>query len=84
MRRSGTVRAINLRRAMAAIETADDGFTVVEILAGEVRVGDKLDWTDGYALGGETYRNVTSGDAIDVCVENHSVGRTILIQQLRM
>lgn len=84
MSRSGSIAAINPRRAMVAIRTDDDGsYTIIELLSHfELSLGDKMTWNNGYGLGSETYRNVTTGESEEVYVQNHSVTMANLRQQL--
>ncbi|AMY72146.1 hypothetical protein AKL17_2p0024 (plasmid) [Frigidibacter mobilis] len=41
-----------------------------------------LTWRNGYGLGSETYVNVSRGTRAEVYVQNHSVSRASLRQQL--
>lgn len=83
MRRTGKIAAINSQRAMVAIATEDDGFTIVEILSPfDVEVGDQIAWSNGYGLGPEFYENLTKNTREEVYVQNHSVSNSNLRQQL--
>jgi hypothetical protein len=83
MRRSGTVALINRDRAMVAIATEDDGFTIIELLSEwDVEVGDSIVWANGHGLGSEIYENVTKGSRAKVYVQNHAVTESSLRQQL--
>lgn len=83
MERNGTVVAMNPSRGMVAIETEDDGFTIVELLSEwDVEIGDAVVWANGYGLGSEVYENRTKRSRSTVYVQNHSVNRAILRQQL--
>lgn len=83
MRRHGVVAAKNPRRGMVAIKTADSGYTIIELLSDfDLNLGDEMTWADGYALGHETYENVTQGTREEVYVQNHDVNEAILRQQL--
>jgi len=83
MQRSGTVAAMNPGRGMVAIETEDDGFTIIELLSGwDLEIGDAVVWTNGYGLGSEVYENRTKQSRSEVYVQNHAVNRAILRQQL--
>lgn len=82
-KRTGTVAAMNPARGMVAIATEDDGYTIIELLDGwELEAGDVLSWRNGYGLGSETYVNVSKGTRAEVYVQNHSVSRASLRQQL--
>lgn len=83
MARSGTVAAMNPKRGMVAIETEDDGFTIIELLSSwDLDIGDVIHWENGYGLGSEVYENRTKRSRSDVYVQNHAVGPAILRQQL--
>jgi hypothetical protein len=44
MTRRGTVTRVHRRRAMGAVQTYDDGFTIIELRSSnEVDVGDELE-----------------------------------------
>ncbi len=74
---------MNPRRGMVAIETEDDGFTIIELLSGwDLEIGDSIVWVNGYGLGSEVYENRTKRSRAGVYVQNHSVNRAILRQQL--
>jgi hypothetical protein len=54
MRRSGTVAVINSDRAMVALATEDDGFTIIELLSDwDIEVGDSIALSNGHGLGDE-------------------------------
>lgn len=81
--RSGTLKAINRNRGMAAILTEDDAYTIIELLSDDdFEVGDEMDWEDDYGMGSSRYRNVTKGIACEVYVQSHGVHHTQLRQQL--
>lgn len=83
MRRQGSVAAVNKTRGMVAISTEDDGFTIIELLSNfELEVGDQMTWANGYGLGSEIYQNLSKGTSEEVYVQNHSVSKAILRQQL--
>jgi hypothetical protein len=83
MSRSGIVAAINPRRGMVAIQTQDDDYTIIELLSDfQIEVGNKVCWVNDYALGSETYTNVTNGVSEEVYVQNHSVNSSNLRGQL--
>ena len=74
---------MNPRRGMVAIETEDDGFTIIELLSDwDLQIGDAVVWANGYGLGSEVYENRTKRSRAEVYVQNHSVHRAILRQQL--
>jgi hypothetical protein len=83
MRRNGIVAAMNPSRGMVAIATEDDGYTIIELLAEfELEVGDEMTWENGHGLGSEIYKNVTKETSEEVYVQNHSVSKANLRQQL--
>ena len=68
---------------MVALETSDDGYTVFELLSHfEIEIGDEIRWINDYGMGHENYRNVTKGVTEEVYVQNHSVSKANLRQQL--
>jgi hypothetical protein len=68
---------------MVAILTDDDAYTIVELLSDPAfEVGDEVYWENGYGLGSETYTNKTRGSSVEVYVQNHAVGQSLLRQQL--
>lgn len=74
---------MNAARGMVAIETDDDGFTIIELLSDwDLDIGDAVVWANGYGLGSELYENRTKRTRSEVYVQNHSVNRAILRQQL--
>jgi hypothetical protein len=83
MRRSGTVAVINSDRAMVAMATEDDGFTIIELLSDwDIEVGDSIAWSNGHGLGDEIYENLTKGSRATVYVQNHAVNESSLREQL--
>ncbi|WP_234053652.1 MULTISPECIES: hypothetical protein [unclassified Xanthobacter] len=81
--RKGTVVAKNPQRGMVALDTEDDGYTIIELLVDwDLEMGDVLTWQNGYGLGLETYVNVTKGTRAQVYVQNHGVSREAVRQQL--
>lgn len=83
MRRTGTVAALNPTRGMVGIQTDDDGFTVIEFRSQwDLEVGDEFEWANGYGLGSEVYENISKGTKCEVYVQNHSVSKVNLRQQL--
>ena len=79
---NGTVIDINQPRRMVALETEDGEYSIIELLGDDVDIGDILQWADENPLGGETIKNLTQGEMIDVYFQNHSVPRSELRQQL--
>ena len=77
----GTVRYINARRGMVAVDT-EEGFSIVELLGDEVEIGDVLSWSAHRPLARETIRNRTQGVNIEVYFQNHHVTRSQLRSQL--
>jgi hypothetical protein len=85
MERTGTVAAINPKKGMVAIETEDDGYTIIELLTSwDLEVGDTLSWKNGHGLGSEIYENISKGTKAKVYVQNHSVTKSHLASQLRL
>ena len=83
MVRCGVVAAMNPKRGMVAIQTEDDGYTIIELISHfDLDIGDEMAWEDGYALGSETYENRSKGICEEVFVQNHGVSASILRQQL--
>lgn len=79
----GTVKIVNPRRGMVAIQTEDGGYTIIELLGHfEVRPGDQMAWENEYGLGSEVYANLTTGESQRVYVQNHDVPETLLRRQL--
>lgn len=80
---NGAVHAINPQRGMVAIEAGGHGFTIIELMSGEsIELGDQIEWSSGYGMGGQTYRNLTKGCSFRVYVQNHGVHKSQLRQQL--
>ncbi len=67
-----TVVKINPTRAMCAASIEGSGdFVIFEVLDSSLpQVGDLISHPDFTAMGGETYRNLTSGDDVDVYAQN--------------
>ncbi len=64
----GIVKLLNPKRGMAAIETSN-GYTVFEILGDyDVEIGDEISG-DLDAHGGETFKNISKEEDIEVYVE---------------
>ena len=85
MSRSGVVAAINKDRGMVAIATEDDGYTIIEIVSAfELDIGDKVTWSNDHGLGTEVYRNLSKNVSEEVYVQNHSVAKANLKQQLSL
>jgi len=79
----GTVAAFNQARGMVAIATEDDGYTIIELLSNwDIELGDAIVWADRYGLGSEVYENLTKQTREQVYVQNHSVSKANLRQQL--
>jgi len=78
----GRIIEINQQRGMVAVETEDGEFSVFELLGDEVEVGDVVRWQGDHPLGGETIRNLTQGETIDVFFQNHCIPQGQLRQQL--
>lgn len=83
MQRQGKVSAINPKRGMVAIATADDGYTIIELLSEwNIEVGDTISWSNGYGMGRETYDNISKRSSAEVFVQNHAVTQANLSKQL--
>ena len=83
MSRSGVISAINPNRGMVAIATEDDGYTIIELLSDfELEIGDKVAWSNDHGLGAEVYRNLSKNVSEEVFVQNHSVSKANVKQQL--
>lgn len=81
--RNGVVRKFNTARGMVAIETSDDGYTIVELLcSNELELGDQIEWRTGHELGGAEYFNRTRSETLDVYVQNHGVSPPHVDRQL--
>ena len=79
---TGTVTEINQRLGMVAVDTVEDGFTIIEMLSEGIEVGDELSWADSHPLGSGTVRNATKGKSMSVFYQNHCVTKSQLRQQL--
>ena len=78
----GIVSEINDQLGMVAIET-EGGFTIVELTSPcDIARGHQIWWADDTGSGSQTYKNLTTGDAMEVMVSNHYVPRSQLRQQL--
>lgn len=83
MNRTGIAAAFNTIRGMVAIQTEDDGYTIIELLgAWHLEPGDEIAWRSGHAMGHQRYMNVTKGTSSEVFVQNHGVGPAALRDQL--
>ena len=78
----GRVVDINQQRGMVAVLTEDEGYSIIELLADGVEVGDELQWADPHPLGHETITNLTQDERIEVFLQNHWVSEDQLRQQL--
>lgn len=66
-----TVVLVNQLRGMVAAKTEDGEYSIFELLGGyDIEVGDVVSSKDFYAMGGETYRNVTKNEEMSVYVQN--------------
>jgi hypothetical protein len=77
---NGIVRAANHRRQRYAIQT-DDGFTVADLIDGELNINDEVSGTlDDH---GETMlRNLTTGDLVEVRIDAYYASRESAAQFL--
>lgn len=65
----GEVVLVNPENGMAALMVDGGGYTSFEVLGGEVECGDVISG-DLESLGGETWRNETQMEDLDVFVED--------------
>lgn len=66
-----TVVLVNQTRGMVAAKTEDGEYSIFELLGGyDIEVGDVVSRQDFHSMGGETYRNVTKSEDMDVYVQN--------------
>jgi hypothetical protein len=78
----GTVTEINQVRGMAAVDTVEDGFTIIELPGEGIEVGDDLSWSDNHPEGSRTIMNVSKGRTMSVMFQSHGVHKSQLRQQL--
>jgi hypothetical protein len=68
---NATVVLVNQRRGMVAACTEDDEFVIFELLGGyDIESGHNVMHKDFTSMGSETYRNITTGEDMDVYVQN--------------
>lgn len=77
----GVVAQIVAGGGKVAVQT-EDGYSILEVITGDVDPGDVLSWDDATAQGREPVRNLTSGETLDVAFENHHVSESNLPGQL--
>ena len=66
-----TVVLVNQNRGMVAAMTEEGEYSIFELLgAYDVEIGDVVSCNDFSSMGGETYRNVTKNEDMDVYVQN--------------
>ncbi|HEY4083018.1 MAG TPA: hypothetical protein VGM81_20225 [Burkholderiaceae bacterium] len=83
-KRSGVVAAAQPDRGMFALETEDDGYTLIEVLHDfKLEIGDLMMWENGHGLGFQRYANVTKGAREEVYVQFHSLNNAGLKQHFR-
>jgi len=58
---------------MIALATGRQEFTIIKAGTSDFTIGDRVEWDNDSGLGSETYRNMTTGSAISVIVQNHWV-----------
>jgi hypothetical protein len=68
-----TVHVKNPDKGMIALATGRQEFTIIKANTSDFTVGDRVEWDNDSALGSETYRNMTTGSAVSVIVQNHWV-----------
>lgn len=78
----GSVEQINPQKSMVAVRTEDDDFSIIELLRDEVEIGDELEWSGHYPLGGHTINNLIQRRKMSVFVQNHCLHQSPLRQQL--
>lgn len=66
-----TVVLVNQQRGMVAAKIEDGEYSIFELIGVYgVGVGDIVSSSDFYSMGGETYRNLTKNQNMDVYVQN--------------
>lgn len=66
-----TVVLVNQNRGMVAAQTEDGQYSIFELLGSyDIDVGDVVSSSDFNSMGGETYRNITKREDMDVYVQN--------------
>lgn len=80
----GSVVKINKGTGYVAIETEDDGVTLIE-LRGDylVDIGDEISWPHASTLGDAIYLNMDSNVYMDVRVRNHGITQHELAMNAR-
>lgn len=79
----GVVEVINPKLAFVGART-QEGYSILEVLGGDVELGDRLSWSGSTPLGGEIVHNLTSGHDLDVYFQNHHVSKAGLRAQMRL
>ena len=69
----GTVHVTNPAGGMIALATGRQEFTIIKADTSRFSVGDRVEWDNDSGLGSQTYRNMTTGSASSVIVQNHCV-----------
>lgn len=68
---NATIVIMNPARGMIAAETDGGDFVIFELLGGyDVEIGHVVRHRDFTSMGGEKYLNVTTGEVMDVYVQN--------------
>jgi len=77
----GAVFKINATRGMIAIQTSSDGFTILEGYVDDFNIGDTVSWDDD-GLGSAEIRNESTGEVLDVIIQNVGVNLLNVNQRL--
>jgi hypothetical protein len=66
-----TVVMINPRRGMVAAQTSDGEYVIIELLGNyDIEIGHVISHHDFTSMGSENYLNITTGEIMDVYVQN--------------
>jgi hypothetical protein len=78
----GTIRLINNKRGMFAVEVDDGDYTIIELLcAGSPEVGDEIAG-NLHNVAGEKIRNITQQEDWDVYIQDFHASRTVAIKMI--
>jgi len=62
---------INHRRGMVAAQTTDGDYVIIELLGDyDIDIGHVVSHPDFTSMGGEKYQNLSTGELMDVYVQN--------------
>jgi len=66
-----TVMIINWNRGMVAAQSEDGEYVIIELLGDyDVEIGHVVSHRDFTSMGGENYRNISTGEIMEVYVQN--------------